>query len=229
MDGPLFDNNCLPADLEDQVRSEMRDGERPLWVGQPKPGRFARQALPIVLFGIPWTAFALFWMAAASGMVFGGFGNNGAPGGFWAFDYFPLFGLPFVLIGLGMLSSPYWLRRQAKRTCYALTDRRAILWQAGKFGSVTVRSYGPEALHKTHRTEYADGDGDLVFEEVVLVGRDSDRYRTTNTTRHGFMAIGNVRGVEELLRRTLQTGGDGQRPAEPGAAVDRGRKAGPGH
>ena len=56
---------------------------------------------------------------------------------------FPLFGLPFVMVGVGMLSSPFWLRRRAKRTCYALTDRRAILWEAGWFGSVEVRSYGP--------------------------------------------------------------------------------------
>src|SRR5262245_16089820 len=118
MDDPLFDNSSLPADLDARVRSEMRDGERLLWVGQPKPGRFARHAIPIVLFGIPWTAFALLWTGCASGILFGGFGNNDGPGGFGAFfAYFPLFGLLFVLIGLGMLSSPYWLWRQAKRTC----------------------------------------------------------------------------------------------------------------
>ncbi len=207
MDGQMFDGSSLPADLDARVRSEMRGGERPLWVGQPRPGRFARRSIPIVLFGIPWTAFAVFWMAAASGILFGGFAGNGGPGGFEAFlACFPLFGLPFVLVGLGMLSSPYWLVRQARRTCYALTDQRAILWQAGQFGSVSVRSYTSEALGKTHRTEYADGSGDLVFEEVVTVGRDSDGDRTT--TRHGFMAIGNVREVEELLRRVLRPGGD---------------------
>lgn len=209
MDGHLFDEGGLPDELEARVRSEMGDGERLLWVGQPRPGRFARQAIPIVLFGIPWTAFAVFWIAGASSFPFGGFGGNGGPGGFGAIlSFFPLFGVPFVLIGLGMLSSPFWLRWQAKRTCYALTDRRAILWEAGKFGSVSVRSYGPEALDKTYRTEHADGCGDLVFEEVITVGRDSDGDRTTTTTRHGFMAIGNVREVERLLRRTLQPGDD---------------------
>ena len=110
MDAPLFDDSSLPADLDARVRSELRDHERLLWVRQPRAGRFARQALPLVLFGIPWTAFALFWTAAASGMLFGGAGNGG-PGSF-----FPLFGLPFVLIGVGMLSSPCWFIRQAKRT-----------------------------------------------------------------------------------------------------------------
>jgi hypothetical protein len=210
MTAGLFDNSSLPDDLDARVRAELRAGERLVWVGQPQPGRFARGAIPIVLFGIAWTAFAVFWMAAASGTLFGGFGgNNNTPGEFRAFfACFPLFGLPFVLIGLGMLSSPYWFRRQAKRTCYALTDRRAILWQASPFGSVTVRSYGPEALDKIHRTEYADGCGDFVFEEAVSVGWNKHGQRTTTTTRYGFMAINNVREVEELLRRVLLPDGD---------------------
>jgi hypothetical protein len=206
----LYGDSSLPPELDARVRSELGDGERLLWVGQPRPGRFARSAIPIVLFGIPWTAFALFWMATASGVWFGGFKGAGGVGALFA--CFPLFGLPFVLVGLGMLSSPYWLWRRAKRTCYALTDRRAILWQAGWFGSVEVRSYSPAELTRISRTEHADGSGDLVFEEVLSLGRDSDGHRTTRTTRHGFMAISNVREIEELLRKALLSGGDEGRP-----------------
>ena len=206
MDTPLFDDSSLPPELDTRVRSELRDGERLLWVGQPNPGRFARQAIPLVLFGIPWTAFSVFWMVAASGILFAGFG---AAGGFGAFFVcFPLFGLPFVLIGLWMLSSPYWYRRQARQTCYALTDRRAILWQASTFGSISVRSYGPEALGKIHRTERPDGGGDLIFEEIITIGRDSDGGTTRNTTRRGFLAIDEVRRIEELLRKALLADGD---------------------
>ncbi|MCE9530678.1 MAG: hypothetical protein K8T89_06060 [Planctomycetes bacterium] len=200
MDIPLFDNSSLAPELDTRVRSELRDNEQLLWVGQPRPGRCARQALPIVLFGIPWTAFALFWMVAASGMLFGGGGGLGAIG-----IIFPLFGLPFVLIGLAMLSSPYWLRKRAKRTCYALTNRRAIVWKASWFGSVEVRSYGPNELTKLRRVEYPNGEGDIVFEETtVTFGRDADGNRTAQTNRNGFMAIENVRAIEELLRKALQ-------------------------
>ena len=72
MDELLFEDNRLPDELDTRVRSELRQGEKLRWVGQPRPGRMARQALPIVLFGIPWTAFALFWMAMASGILFWG-------------------------------------------------------------------------------------------------------------------------------------------------------------
>jgi hypothetical protein len=201
----LYGDSRLPPELETRVQSELSDGERLLWVGQPLPGRIARSAIPIVLFGIPWTAFSIFWVAAASGMVFLGFGKGDAGvGGIGAiFSCFPLFGIPFILIGFGMLSSPYWLRRRAKRTCYALTERRAIIWQGGWFGSVEVRSYGPSELNKIRRTEYSDGSGDLVFEEVVSIGRYNNGQRTTHTTRHGFMAIAEVRKIDELLRKAL--------------------------
>lgn len=203
---PLFRDSELPPNLDARVRGELREGERLLWVGQPRPGRFARQALPIVLFGIPWTAFSVFWMAAASGMLFGGMGKGNG-----AFDLFglifPMFGLPFVLVGIGMLSSPYWLRRMAARTCYALTDRRAIIWEGGWRGSVEVRSYGPEELKKIRRVEYPTGEGDLIFEEMFTFGTDSHGHRTSNTKRHGFLAIDSPRDIEELLRKAL--------PAEP--------------
>jgi hypothetical protein len=204
----LFGDSRLPDDLDARVRSELAPGERLLWVGQPRPGRFARSAIPIALFGIPFTAFALFWIAMASGMLVGGFrGGNNGPGGFGAlFACFPLFGVPFLLVGLGMLTSPYWLRRLARRTCYALTDRRAILWQAGWLGGVEVRSYGPADLTKLRRTEYADGGGDLVFEEVVTWGRDGRGNATVNRQQRGFLAIDNVRQIEELLRKALLPG-----------------------
>lgn len=203
-DPPLFDGSALPPDLDARVRAELRPGERLLWVGQPDPRRAARGACFIVAFGIPWTAFSVFWVVMASGMMFAANGPRGPGGAFGAvFACFPLFGLPFVLIGVGMLSAPYWLRRAARRTCYALTDRRALVWQKHWFGGLEVRSYGPEALTRMARIEHADGTGDLVFEEVVRVGTDTDGNRTTATTGRGFLAIGDVRRIEELVRRVL--------------------------
>jgi hypothetical protein len=139
-------------------------------------------------------------------MLFGGFGGaGGLPGGFGAiFACFPLFGIPFVLVGLGMLTAPIWMRARARQVCYALTDRRAIVWEPRFFRGVEVRSYGPAQLGKIRRTEYPDGSGDLVFEEVITFGRNSEGYTTTNRQRHGFLCIANVRQIEELLRKALR-------------------------
>lgn len=210
MDVPLFLNSALPPDLDNRVRSELRDGERLLWVGQPRRRWFPREALTPVLVGIPVTAFAVFWTSLASWIVSGKPGKND-PG--IAFRLiFPLFGVPFILIGLALLSSPYWLRRKAKHTCYALTDRRAILFEAGALWSVSVRSYLPRSLTSMYREEYADGSGDLVFVKVHRGRAGTDTY--------GFKGINNVREVEALLQRALLPGHDSRTRAEPPFVLD---------
>jgi hypothetical protein len=194
----------LPDELENRVQSELRSGERLVWTGQPKPGRFMRGSIPIVLFGIPWTAFSIFWIAMTSGIIFGVAGGGNAPGGFGGLvACFPLFGLPFVLIGIGMLTSPFWMYRRALRTCYALSDQRAIVWATPWFRATEVRSYTAAELGKMTRREYGDGTGDLVFEEFVTVTPNSNGGYRSQRTERGFLGIGNVREVEELVQRTL--------------------------
>lgn len=197
----LFGDSRLPDDLDARVRSELDRGEQLLWVGQPRPDRFARRAIPIALFGIPFTAFAIFWISMASFAAMKGVPNAGPLGVIGV--CFPLFGVPFVLVGLGMLSSPFWAGRKAKRTCYALTDRRAILFDAGMFGSVEVRSYRPAELTKMFRREKADGSGDLIFEEQIQLRSGSHNSRTLRTQDRGYLGIDNVRAIEELVRKAL--------------------------
>jgi hypothetical protein len=195
-----FLNSTLPPELDDRVRGELSQGERLLWVGQPNPRRMARFGWLITLFGIPFAGFAVFWTVMASNIL-GGVGN--APGPFrWLSLIFPLFGVPFIIVGLGMLSAPFWIARAARRTCYAITDRRAIVFEASLRGATTVYSYGPEQLTKQYRRENADGSGDLVFEES-LTYRRSDNGPTSTITKRGFLAIDDVRAVEALLRKAL--------------------------
>jgi hypothetical protein len=194
----LFGNGNLPPELDARVRAELQRDEQLLWVGQPLPARFARGGCLLALFGVPFAVVAVAMIAGA--MV-----AAGAVSGL--LSCFALFGLPFLVVGLGLLSSPYWLRQMARRTCYALTDRRAIVWNAGWRGSVEIRTYGPGQLTRIRRVEYPDGCGDLVFEEFTTLGTDSDGARTTNTRRYGFMAIRRVHEVEELLRKALLSSG----------------------
>lgn len=190
----------LPPDARQRVDDELEPGERVVWAAQPDPKRYARSSWAVVLFGIPWTAFALFWMAGASGLLWGGFGNGGNGPGVAFSLCFPLFGVPFVLIGLGMLTAPYWARRSAAGTVYAVTDRRAILFTAG-FRSRTVKSYRPAELKRISRVERDDGSGDLILEEYGYRDSDGDR----RTGRHGFYAIADVKAVERLVRALAAT------------------------
>ena len=48
----------IPQELHSLVEMELQSGERITWIAQPVSGRLARSTWPVVLFGIPWTAFA---------------------------------------------------------------------------------------------------------------------------------------------------------------------------
>ena len=81
---------ALPLDpnTERLLAAELRPGENILWQSSSDPRRSFRMGMVIMLFAVPWTAFAVFWMVKAS--------QGGA--------FFALFGVPFVLIGCAMLS-----------------------------------------------------------------------------------------------------------------------------
>lgn len=195
LDEPLISKRHVTADLESRICLELRRGERLLWAGQPRPYLFARKFWGTAILGLVWTACTapfLFFTDTVmqSARVQSGEGIVGA-----------LIPLMLVAIGLLIIRSPFWMRRTAKRTCYALTDRRATLWEAGWFKSVEVRSYGPESLTGMYRVEYAGG-GDLVLAKERVTRPNCDGVQSVST-RHGFMGIENVREVEELLRRAL--------------------------
>ena len=181
------DPSLLPEPVRALVQAEIQPGESLRWVEQPIPARLARASWPLVLFAIPWTAFALFWMWGAAQ------GSAHAPG---PFRLFPLFGLPFVLVGLGMLTSPVWVLRAAKSTVYVVSDRRALVIRAGLRGSVTVRAFEPEKLGDLSRNQRADGSGDLVFGQDVRTSSKGGTYRVD----YGFLAVPNVREAEEFVR-----------------------------
>ena len=185
----------VDASLRSAVQSEVRDGERLVWAAQALPRYFTGPALGSVLFAIPWTGFAIFWTVSAFvGTRYMGGGDATSAG----FRFFPLFGVPFILIGLALFSAPFWTARRLKRTVYAITDRRAIILAAGSFGSMKVRSFGPGALASIERVERADGSGDLIFEEYT-----ERRGSSSHTVRHGFVSVARVRDVEDVVRKTL--------------------------
>jgi hypothetical protein len=188
-------DDFLPAELSARVDGELAKGERVIWTGQPIAWRFVWPSLFIVLFGIPWTAFAIFWMAIAGGIS--GHVPEQAPDFFSLFRFFPLFGIPFVLIGLAMLSAPYWALRKARRTVYAITDRRVLLIEGGLLGSVRVRSIEPERLNDVTRTQYADGSGNLILQRQY---QGNAQNRGAQFLNIGFYAIPDVKHVEDLVR-----------------------------
>jgi hypothetical protein len=190
----------LPGELAARVERELRDGERVVWVGQPRPDLYAKASGCLVVFGIFFTAFSGIWLLITFGIgscLLGSGGDALEIAGI-PFLLFGLFGLPFLLIGIGLLTAPLWNRKWARRVCYLLTDQRAVTWEPTLFGGVTVRSFSREGLGRITRYENADGSGSLVFQEYTVSHGEG-----STTHRRGFMHIDQVRSVEELIHRTL--------------------------
>jgi len=182
----------LPVALREIVQNEMRPMERVRWCGRPKPSRMAIKSLPIFLFAIPFTGFAVFWIAMASKGIMAE-GERG-PGMF-----FPLFGLPFLLIGLAMMTAPLWAMRKAKSTVYVVTDQRAIVFAGAR--SISIESFGPDKLKGRARKQRPDGSGDIIFERRASY--HGSRHRETYKDI-GFLGIGDVRPAEEAIRYVIE-------------------------
>ncbi len=176
--------------LQEAVARELEPGESITWIDMPVPKFFTPASTSAFLFAIPWTAFALFWVAGASGFQVPDFKEGS--------DLFPLFGLPFVLIGVAMLSSPIWAYKKAFRTVYVITDRRAITFEGGR--TTTIRSYPPDSLYEIYREERKDGTGDVLISRRTW--RDSDGDRQSEAL--GFLRIRNPKEVEGMLKQLAQ-------------------------
>jgi hypothetical protein len=172
-------------------------GERIRWSGQPNPSKLYA-AFAIWLFAIPWTAFAVFWEAMALFMLWGFMlwgGTTKTPAAItWSFGIvFPLFGLPFIVVGFAMLAMPFTVIAKAKRTVFALTDRRVLRVTAGQSReaeSVMLSQIGPISVKVG-----SDGYGTLRIQTGTSIDSDGDRV----TERFEIAGVPDVSRLEGLL------------------------------
>ena len=186
----------IAPELEAILRRELMTGERIIWSGQPKPSKLYA-VFGIWLFAIPWTVFSLFWEAMASVMLWSS-GTHTPDAIRWSYGIvFPLFGLPFVAIGFAMMWMPISAIRKAKRTVFALTDRRVLRVTAGKnreAESVMLGHIGPIKVKAS-----SDGYGTLSIQTGTSIDSDGDRV----TERFEIAGVPNVSRLEGLLLEQL--------------------------
>ncbi|ALE16050.1 hypothetical protein AMC99_00746 [Altererythrobacter epoxidivorans] len=187
MDGLKFSQDALDLAL----RRELRVGERVVWQARPLP-RVQKLAFWIYLFAIPWTAFSVFWTVMAAQ----GIEASSGPGG-WLAWAFPLFGVPFVVVGLGMLLTPFKPLYDRNKILFAVTNERLL--EIRLHGSLSVRSVPTSRIGLIERMENRDGSGFLKV--AIGVGKDSDG---DSTVEH--MAIGQVPDVMTAYEKISEIG-----------------------
>lgn len=109
--------------MDTTIQNHLLPGEEILWDGQPRlNGRINSGSVGVSVFGIIWLSFSLFW----TGMAFAMTRSSGTPD---ILSYlFPLFGLPFVAIGVFMVFFvPAKQRIKNRATYYYVTNKRIII------------------------------------------------------------------------------------------------------
>ncbi|MFM9975959.1 MAG: hypothetical protein ACKVON_15465 [Beijerinckiaceae bacterium] len=188
----------MPASLKAFAEREFI-GEPMIWAEKPDHKLAFFVSFGIWLFAIPWTAFALFWESMVAGPLFLdllGYEVSGKPPGtamqvgLWVMA---LFGVPFIVIGFGMLLAPFWIWRKGKSTLFVLTNKRLTVLQGNR--TVSVVSIKFNEIVSTSRKEGPDGRGTLILHQGH--SRDSDGDRVEKKTELGV--INDVRRVEQLV------------------------------
>jgi len=140
----------MDYELYQKFKDDLISGENILWSGRPGLSILSSKGIIfIILFGIFWLGFSLFWVITAylgSGMLL-----------------FPLFGLPFVIIGIFLVFGlPVYIRSKKKNTFYAITDKRIIIITS-KRGNKDVQTTFIKDIKGINKIVKRNGVGTIVF------------------------------------------------------------------
>ncbi|MDH5178657.1 MAG: hypothetical protein OEZ39_19940 [Gammaproteobacteria bacterium] len=131
----------------------LEAGEKLLWADQPVQGlRCTRFDIPLLLFGIIWLGFSLFWEYMAYSMA--------AP------LFFLFFGLPFVFLGVYLVIGRFILNALLRaKTFYGLTDRRVLIYSG--FREPKLTWYNLEELEDVIVKEVLHDIGSIEFDQEI--------------------------------------------------------------
>jgi hypothetical protein len=161
MDGTRADvPGTSPLDI---ARAELRPHEHLVWADRPVVKVRGAQAIGRILFGLLFGGFAVFWTSAAWLMT------RGVKDGTFGL-FFPLFGIPFIAVGAGIVVAGIRSWRDGGGTVYALSDQRVLIVGGGC--KRTVRSLDLTAIRGVERVE---GEGAAGTITLLIEGSDSMR------------------------------------------------------
>lgn len=182
------------------IQRELAPGERVLWEGRPLGGvRFVPQDFLQFLFGLFFFGFSLFWMYGASGAMAK---SNSGPG-----TIFPLFGVPFVLMGFYFVCGRFLFEAfQRKYTEYAVTNQRAII-RSGILNK-TTRSIDYRKIANIRLIERSNNSGIIVFGDYDPYAASwayYGRFPRPTPDKQALEFIPDARSVYDLIRRSSAT------------------------
>jgi hypothetical protein len=185
----------LPLHVAQAVQRET-EGLKVHWVGRPDAALAFRWATLIWLFGVPWTVFAVGWELMACAVLFSSASDRMPTLMRTGFQIvFPLWGLPFIAIGLAMLAAPFWIAQTTRNQAHVVTDHKLYTIVAQRSGDLKVTWALISTIQRMERTEKPDGSGSL----KIVTGRARDSDGDMVETTQDWIGIPDVRQVETVI------------------------------
>lgn len=162
--------------LSDIVRLHLEPGERPVWIGRPRPAVMAWDRMPSALGGIAvlagMVAAPLNWMFLMPVRL-----TDGGTSPFMRIGTLYDAAVPVMVLvllaALLVLLQPFIACDRAYRTVYAVTDRRLLQVRDGVFGqklrAARFGSFAPPVLDLR-----SNGTGTITFTPRPSAGRTGD-------------------------------------------------------
>ncbi len=191
---------------QERLQQFLDAGQVLRWSGQPEQGyRFQSTDWFLIPFGLFFLGFSLIWVFAAmlGAMEEGGSGPV---------LLFPLFGLPFVLVGIWFVFGRFiydrWVRAN---TYYGVTDEEILILR--DTFSTTVTRHDIRSLPRFTVEERGDGTGTIRFEidsspfgQMKQFQRNVFPFMTQDDGQ--LVEIPQVRRVAKLIRERRDDGRD---------------------
>jgi hypothetical protein len=144
---------------------ELAGDEKVIWSGYPRSvSRLVVRSVPRALAGFGWISFTALWMLAVMNGGHNNWDKGRAVAPFAAHNVLiaTLAGLWMIPPGIYLLSSPLRIWRRLKKSCYALTERRALVIEPDFLGRTKSHSYPAASLQLMRVEEHGDGTGDVI-------------------------------------------------------------------
>jgi hypothetical protein len=165
----------VPVRFAAELVAELEPGERVLWAGLPEPSALARRAIGELVMPLAFNGFVLVLVALCSDEC----------------GLLALGAVPLLALGLPLFQAPLRAWRAMRTTFYAVTDRRALVFDCdsiltvARADIVAVRV----ALPRTRRT----GD-------IAMVLRSPSRPEAAFVGVPHAHAVARILGVGSALR-----------------------------